>query len=92
MTTKMRTAGRKGSASQRVNTVRNLTARKGKVDAGTKIANTDDLQRRVTKGQRQLMGVAMKEAQAKTTRSGLSYSISNSDIVNAPVSLPPCAV
>lgn len=88
VTTKMKTAGRKGSANQRVNTVRNLTARKGKVYAEAKIENTDDLQRRATKGEHQLMGVAMKEAQAKTTRSVLSHA--NSFTVNASSSLSPC--
>lgn len=65
----MTTAGRKRNANQRVNTERSLTVRKGKVRAGAKIENTDDLQKRATKGKHQLMGVAMKEVPAKTTRS-----------------------
>lgn len=71
VTMKTTMAGRKRNANQRVNTERNLTARKGKVGAGANIENTDDLQTSTTKGQHQPMGVAMKEVPAKT-RSVLS--------------------
>lgn len=74
VTMEMTTAGRKRNANQRVNTERSLTARKGKVGAGAKIENTDDLQKRATKGKHQLRGVAMKEVPAKTTRSVLPHT------------------
>lgn len=74
VTMKMTTAVRRRNANRRVNTERSLTARKGKVGVGAKIENTDGPQRRATRGQHPLMGVAMKEVPAKKTRSVLSYT------------------